>query len=48
MNLNRADGGRRKYILVEMGGTSAPSSCRELKVAFGDKWKDGRPTAVRG
>lgn len=43
MNLNREDGGRRKYILVEMDehfeNVILP---RVKKAAFSDKWKDGQ------
>ncbi|MCZ2123156.1 MAG: site-specific DNA-methyltransferase [Anaerolineales bacterium] len=42
MNLNRADGGRRKYILVEMGEHfNTVILPRVKKVAFSSKWKDG-------
>jgi len=42
MNLNRADGGKRKYILVEMGEHfNTVILPRVKKVAFSDKWKDG-------
>jgi adenine-specific DNA-methyltransferase len=43
MNLNRADGGQRKYILVEMGEHfNTVILPRIKKVAFSDKWKDGK------
>lgn len=43
MNLNRADGGKRKYILVEMGEHfNTVILPRVKKVAFSDKWKDGK------
>lgn len=43
MNLNREDGGRRKYILVEMGEHFETVILpRVKKVAFSDKWKDGQ------
>jgi adenine-specific DNA-methyltransferase len=43
MNLNRADGGKRKYILVEMGEHfNTVILPRIKKVAFSDKWKDGK------
>jgi len=49
MNLNRADGGRRKYILVEMGehfnNVILP---RIKKVAFSDKWKEGKANEGQG
>lgn len=42
MNLNRADDGKRKYILVEMGEHfNTVILPRIKKVAFSDKWKDG-------
>ena len=49
MNLNRADGGRRKYILVEMGEHfNTVILPRIKKVAFSDKWKDGKPNGGAG
>lgn len=43
MNLNRADGGRRKYILMEMGEHfNTIILPRIKKVAFSDKWKAGK------
>ena len=52
MNLNRADGGSRKYILVEMGEHfNTVILPRVKKIAFSDKWKDGKAvlgTAARG
>jgi len=42
MNLNREDGGRRKYILVEMAAYFDDVLLpRVKKVAFSDQWKDG-------
>ena len=42
MNLNRADGGQRKYILVEMGEHfDTVILPRVKKVAFSDQWRDG-------
>lgn len=42
MNLNRADGGKRKYILVEMGAHFHDVILPRIKkVAFCEKWKDG-------
>lgn len=42
MNLNRADGGQRKYILVEMGEHFETVILpRVKKVAFSDRWRDG-------
>jgi adenine-specific DNA-methyltransferase len=49
MNLNRADGGRRKYILVEMGEHfNTVILPRVKKIAFCSKWKDGRPAFEKG
>ena len=46
MNLNRADGGKRKYILVEMGEHfNTVILPRVKKVAFSSKWKDGKSQA---
>ncbi|MBI9051758.1 MAG: site-specific DNA-methyltransferase [Anaerolineaceae bacterium] len=49
MDLNRTDGGKRKYILVEMGehfhNIILP---RIKKVAFCSKWKDGNPIFIKG
>ncbi len=42
MNLNREDGGQRKYILVEMGEHFETVILpRVKKVAFSDQWRDG-------
>lgn len=42
MNLNREDGGQRKYILVEMGEHFETVILpRVKKVAFSSEWKDG-------
>jgi len=44
MNLNREDGGSRKYILVEMGDHFEDVILPRIKkVAFHSKWKDGKP-----
>ena len=44
VNLNREDGGRRKFILVEMGGYfDTVLLPRIKKVAFAPEWKDGKP-----
>jgi adenine-specific DNA-methyltransferase len=49
MNLNRADNGNRKYILVEMGEHfDAVILPRIKKVAFSDKWKKGKPDGGQG
>jgi len=43
INLNRQDGGRRKYILVEMANHfDTVLLPRVKKVAFSDDWKDGQ------
>lgn len=44
INLNREDGGKRKYILVEMGDHfNNVLKPRIQKVVFSEKWKDGKP-----
>ena len=44
INLNREDGGRRKFILVEIGDYfDTVLLPRIKKVAFTSEWKDGRP-----
>lgn len=44
INLNREDGGRRKFILVEMGGYfDTVLLPRIKKVTFSPEWKDGAP-----
>ena len=49
MNLNRTDGGKRKYILVEMGEHfNTVILPRIKKVAFSDKWKDGKAQEGKG
>jgi adenine-specific DNA-methyltransferase len=49
MNLNRADGGQRKYILVEMGEHfNTVILPRVKKVAFSDKWKEGKANDGQG
>ncbi|GBC92851.1 hypothetical protein HRbin15_01328 [bacterium HR15] len=43
INLNREDGGRRKYILVEMADYFYTVLLPRIKkVVFSDKWRDGR------
>ncbi|EDP74828.1 site-specific DNA-methyltransferase [Hydrogenivirga sp. 128-5-R1-1] len=43
INLNREDGGKRKYILVEMADYfNTVLLPRIKKVIFSDKWKDGK------
>ena len=50
INLNREDGGNRKYILVEMGDHfNAVLMPRIKKVVYSPDWKDGKPvTADKG
>ena len=44
INLNREDGGKRKYILVEMGDHfDTVLKPRLEKVVFAKDWKDGKP-----
>jgi len=43
INLNREDGGRRKYVLVEMADYFHTVLLPRIKkVAFSDKWEDGK------
>lgn len=45
INLNREDGGQRKYILVEMGDYfDTVLKPRIAKVIYSENWKDGKPT----
>ena len=49
INLNRADGGRRKYILMEMGEHfNTVILPRVKKVVYSDKWKDGKAQPGQG
>lgn len=49
MNLNREDGGKRKYILVEMGDHFHTVILPRIKkVAFSDAWKDGKANGGKG
>lgn len=49
INLNREDGGARKYILVEMGTYfDAVTKPRILKVIYSKDWKDGKPVSREG
>ena len=49
INLNREDGGRRKYILVEVGHHfDTVLLPRMKKVAYSPDWKDGQPVSRRG
>ena len=47
INLNREDGGKRKYILVEMGDHfDTVLKPRLEKVVFARDWKDGKPQSA--
>ncbi len=49
INLNREDGGQRKYILVEMGEYfDTVLKPRVLKAAYSKDWKDGKPVSREG
>jgi adenine-specific DNA-methyltransferase len=49
INLNREDGGKRKYILVEMGTYfNTVTKLRIEKVVYSEGWKDGKPTNRKG
>ena len=50
IDLNRQDGGKRKYILIEMGDHfDTVLMPRVQKVVYSPDWKDGKPTAsVKG
>ena len=49
INLNREDGGRRKYILVEMGHHfDTVLLPRIKKVTYSKDWKNGRPVSREG
>ncbi len=49
INLNREDGGTRKYILVEMAEHfNTVILPRVKKVVFSDKWKDGKAQEGKG
>jgi adenine-specific DNA-methyltransferase len=46
INLNREDGGKRKYILVEMGDYfDTVLKPRIQKIIYSENWKDGKPIA---
>lgn len=46
INLNREDGGKRKYILVEQGEYfDTVLKPRVQKVIYSEHWKDGKPVA---
>ena len=47
INLNREDGGNRRFILVEMGDHfNYVTLIRVKKVAFSPDWKDGKPNRL--
>lgn len=49
ISLNREDGGRRKYILVEMGEYfDTVLKPRIQKVVYSKDWKDGKPVSREG
>lgn len=49
INLNREDGGKRKYILVEMGDHFETAlKPRIQKVIYSKDWKDGKPVSREG
>lgn len=49
INLNREDGGKRKYILVEMGDYfNTVLMPRIKKVVFSDKWMEGKAQEGKG
>ena len=49
INLNREDGGKRKYILVEMGDYfDTVLKPRLQKVIYSKDWKDGKPVSREG
>ena len=49
INLNREDGGRRKFVLVEMGAHFDSVLLPRLKkVIYSSNWKDGKPISRNG
>ena len=49
INLNRQDGGRRRYVLVEMGRYfDTVILPRMKKVVYSSDWKDGKPSSRQG
>lgn len=49
LNLNKEDGGNRKYIMVEMADYfDTVMKPRIQKVVYSDKWKDGKPQSNDG
>ena len=46
INLNRQDGGKRKYILIEMGEHfDTVLKPRIMKAIYAEKWKDAKPVS---
>lgn len=49
LDLNRKDGGKRKYVMVEMADYfDTVMKPRIQKIMFADKWKDGKPASNEG
>ena len=49
VNLNRADRGRRSYVLVEVGDHfDTVLLPRMKKVVYSSDWKDGKPVSRQG
>ena len=49
INLNREDGGKRKYVLVEMGDYFHTVLLPRIKkVVYSKDWKDGKPASHEG
>jgi adenine-specific DNA-methyltransferase len=49
INLNRADNGKRKYILVEMGEYfDTVTKPRIQKAIYSEDWRDGKPVSRKG
>ncbi len=49
LKLNKEDGGKRKYILMEMGEYfDTVTKPRIQKVIYSDNWKDGKPKDMDG
>ena len=49
INLNREDGGNRKYLLVEMGDYFHTVLLPRIKkVVYSNDWKDGKPVSKEG
>ena len=49
INLNRQDGGKRKYVLIEMGHHfDTVLKPRVLKAVYAETWKEAKPVFVGG